>query len=141
MHDSQPERRPVTLRTLRIAMMTRPQGHQSARRYAEQLLASAATYTWCVAYPAARFVTHNLLCHAEKAPGQGSVTVPADAPTTHRTPPRFRDACSRQVLLHQVSWSGDHFGDQGSLTLSSHDISRRRLRFPLWNAHAAAPDS
>jgi hypothetical protein len=115
--------------------MTRPQGHQSALRYIEQLATSDATLACCVALTAACFVTlSSLTCfasmkkHLAKGCHYASNASPHDS---SHVSPRCRKACSRRELLHVVSlvWK----------IISG--LKGRRLGFPLWNAHAAAPDS
>jgi hypothetical protein len=100
---------------------------------ARQLATSKATLACCAALPAACVVTillHNLLCQHEKAPGQGMSLCPQRPHDSSHASPWCRGACSRQELLHVVS-----------LLWQIISGIKGRLGFPLWNAHAAAPDS
>jgi hypothetical protein len=115
--------------------MTRPQGHQSALRYTEQLATSDATLACCVALTAACFVTLsfiNLLCQHEKALGQGMSLC------QQRLPPRLiaRLAPVPQSLLETgIAACGklsleDHFGAQGTtFRLPLVECTRRRPGF------------
>lgn len=125
--------------------MTRPAVHQSPPA------SSPSHLRWTAALCRLRdacilALSHYLLCHhySQKAPCPSHVsrchcathTLKSPSPTT----PRLREACPRQDFLYQVSLvAGDHFGDQGSATLSSHDIIRPTFAFLLMECKRRIP--